>query len=159
MTVAKLRLKRRLVEIYIWNCWTLKPFTVSRILLWRNGAAWDRQHPQSKFWASSDKKAVRTICDSYSEPQESEPWCTHAQLPIHFPATHSSRHTESPGSSDLRNSSNVWDKHQIKQKEPRGRKDRETRKKVNPVTNNLRQIISVAWQMLMEGFALSQALF
>ena len=130
MTVAKLRLKRRLVKIYILNCQTLKPFTVSRILLWRNGTAWDRRHPQSRFLASSDKKAVSTICESYSEPQESEPWCTHTQLPIHFLATHSSLCTESPGSSDLRNSSNVWDKHQIKQKEPRRRKDRKPEKKL-----------------------------
>ena len=32
-------------------------------------------------------------------------------------------------------------------------------KKINPVINNLRQIIRVAWQIIMEGFALGQSLF
>lgn len=47
----------------------------------------------------------------------------------------------------------------LNKRKPEEEKKGKGKKKMNPVINNLRQIIRVAWQMLMEGFALGQALF
>lgn len=123
MTVAKLRPKRRLVKIYILNCWTLKPFTVSRILPEEMeqpetddthkvsfGHPLDKKGSLNNLWLLQWTPGVRALMHIYAT---SNPLSSHSL---------SSLCTESPGSSDLRNSPNVWDEHQGKQKAPRGRK-------------------------------------